>query len=265
MRRAVARGQLVVVAQPLASSRASGRRTRASRSPTPRAGRSGSTASGTACRRAVAARSRRRPGCRTGSGARPRAWPAARGRAGRATTRAIVRRSSPSVTFDRRRRGVTLSQQLRGSSRRLVDRPRRPVPGRCCRRCRSAGRGRRRRRRCRRAWRTAAAAGPAARCRPGRSSCLTCCCELGQRAAWSSRELLGGVVERRPALEVAVERRGEHDEQQRSTSVPSTQRAPGDGAARPPTRTGDARACGRCGRHRAQALASKRGKAAAPA
>ena len=68
------------------SSRASARPTPAGCTPAPPAGRSGRTASGTACRRAAAAWSRPRRAGRTGSGARPRACPAGRGRAARATT-----------------------------------------------------------------------------------------------------------------------------------------------------------------------------------
>ena len=70
------------------------------------AGRSGSRASGTACRRAAAARSRRRRDCRTGSGARPRGSPAA-ARPSWAPTTARSAASTGSVTSPRRGRCPT--------------------------------------------------------------------------------------------------------------------------------------------------------------
>ena len=71
------------------SSRASARRTPAGRRPRPPAGRSGSTASGTACRPPAAARSRRRRAGRTGSGARRRRSAARRAARAGARDRAL--------------------------------------------------------------------------------------------------------------------------------------------------------------------------------
>ena len=94
VRGAVGRGQLGVGGQPLAhrTHQALGLEG-ADRARSP-AGRSGSRASGRACRRAAAAPSRPRRGCRTGSGARRRAprggsrpsWPATAGGRGVAAT-----------------------------------------------------------------------------------------------------------------------------------------------------------------------------------
>ena len=72
VRRAVRRGEVGVVGAAAPPSRASVPSPRACRSARPRAGRSGSRSSGTACRRAAAARWRPRRAGRTGSGARPR-------------------------------------------------------------------------------------------------------------------------------------------------------------------------------------------------
>ena len=71
VRVAVCGAQLVVDIQPSGHLAHHAPRPPGCRPPRPRAGRSGSKRSGTACRRAAEARSRPRPGCRTGSGAPP--------------------------------------------------------------------------------------------------------------------------------------------------------------------------------------------------